>query len=100
MWLEISGEKRQNDPVEAGVRQLRDHLSRYLDAVRGGAEVVVTEHGRAVARLVPLDRPRVFDQLVAEGVITPAAVPKRERRRPVVEDNAGTVSDLVADERR
>ena len=38
--------------MEAGVRELRDHLSRYLNEVRDGNEVTVTDHGKAVARLV------------------------------------------------
>jgi prevent-host-death family protein len=36
-----------------GVRELRQNLSRYLDAVKQGSALVVTEHGREVARLVP-----------------------------------------------
>jgi prevent-host-death family protein len=36
-----------------GVRELRQNLSRYLDRVKAGEPFVVTERGRAVARLVP-----------------------------------------------
>jgi prevent-host-death family protein len=36
-----------------GVRQLRQNLSRYLDRVKRGEALVVTERGREVARLVP-----------------------------------------------
>jgi antitoxin (DNA-binding transcriptional repressor) of toxin-antitoxin stability system len=35
------------------VRELRQNLSRYLDRVKAGESLVVTEHGREVARLVP-----------------------------------------------
>ena len=85
--------------MEAGVRELRDHLSRYLDLVRAGREVTVTDHGKAVARLVPLDQPRPLDRLVAEGLVTPARAPKRSRSAGAVASD-GTVSDLVADQRR
>ncbi len=85
--------------MEAGVRELRDHLSRYLAAVRQGEEITVTDHGRAVARLVPLDAPRPFDRLVAEGLITPASAPKRPRSGRGIAAK-GTVSDLVAEQRR
>lgn len=37
-----------------GVRELRQNLSRYLDRVKDGESLIVTEHGREVARLVPL----------------------------------------------
>jgi prevent-host-death family protein len=36
-----------------GVRDLRQNLSRYLERVKAGEDLVVTEHGRVVARLVP-----------------------------------------------
>jgi prevent-host-death family protein len=36
-----------------GVRELRQNLSKYLDRVKAGENLVVTEHGREVARLVP-----------------------------------------------
>ena len=36
-----------------GVRELRQNLSRYLDRVKAGEDLLVTEHGRVVARLVP-----------------------------------------------
>ncbi len=37
-----------------GVRGLRQNLSRYLDRVKAGEDLVVTEHGREIARLVPV----------------------------------------------
>ncbi|MEN3281359.1 MAG: hypothetical protein V7607_2499 [Solirubrobacteraceae bacterium] len=36
-----------------GVRELRQNLSRYLERVKEGEALVVTERGREVARLVP-----------------------------------------------
>ncbi len=37
----------------AGVRQARQDFSSLLDDVRKGREIVITERGRPVARLVP-----------------------------------------------
>lgn len=85
--------------MEAGIRDLRDHLSRYLDFVRDGQEVTVTDHGKAVARLVPLDRPRPLDRLIAEGLVTPASISKRARTTRGIAAK-GAVSDLVAEQRR
>jgi prevent-host-death family protein len=36
-----------------GLRELRSRLSESLREVKGGRELVVTERGRAVARIVP-----------------------------------------------
>ena len=42
----------------AGVREARQDLTSLLDDVRAGREVVITDRGRPVARLVPV-RPRL-----------------------------------------
>ena len=42
----------------AGVREARQNLSALLDEVKKGREIVITEHGRPVAKLVPAGRPR------------------------------------------
>jgi prevent-host-death family protein len=80
--------------VEVGIRALRDHLSEFVERVRAGEEVVVTDRGRAVARLVPIGHERVVDRLIREGLVEPA--PVGERRRPRRRVAAGeAVSDLV-----
>lgn len=40
-----------------GVRELKSGLSRYLKRVRAGARVTVTERGRPIATLGPVDLP-------------------------------------------
>ena len=84
--------------AEVGVRELRDHLSRYLAQVQDGDEVVVTDHGRAVARLVGLTGQRPLDRLIADGIVTPASNGRQRPRRRVAA--RGSVSVLVAEQRR
>lgn len=85
--------------MEVGIRELRAHLSRYVEQVRGGDEVVVTDRGTAVARLVPLDGELKLDRLIREGVVTPA--PSRgPRTLPEPIEGAGPLSDLVLGDRR
>ena len=43
---------------EIGTFQAKTHLSRLLDEVAAGAEVVITRRGVAVARLFPVVPPR------------------------------------------
>jgi prevent-host-death family protein len=85
---------------EVGVRELKNHLSSYLQRVQAGEEVVVTEHGRPVARLTSLT-PEVdhLAVLVAAGIVRRSSAPRRLPSRKVRVDGA-TVSDLVADQRR
>ncbi len=37
-----------------GIAELKAHLSRYLEQVKHGQEIVITERGLPVAKLVPL----------------------------------------------
>jgi len=92
-------ESRYTGRVEVGIRELRNRLSHYVSAVRAGDEVTVTDHGKAVARLVPLAGGRRLERLIAEGLVTPAPSAKSPRNRSGIEC-AGTVSDLVAEQRR
>lgn len=84
--------------MEVGVRALRDGLSKHLAEVRKGHTVTVTDHGRPVARIVPVDQPSTLERLVAEGVVRPPLRRRRGTPRPVPAD--GPVSDLVAEQRR
>jgi prevent-host-death family protein len=84
--------------MEVGVRELRDNLSRYLDRVRSGEEMVVTDRGRAIARVLPMGTDRVLDQLITDGVVTAARKQSRRLPRPI--KAAGTVSDLAAEQQR
>lgn len=84
--------------VSVGVRELRDGLSRHLAAVREGHTITVTDHGRPVARIVPVGVPTKLEHLIAEGKVTPAG--RRRRALPPAVSTGGTVSDLVAEQRR
>jgi prevent-host-death family protein len=84
--------------MDVGVRELRDGLSRHLASVREGHVITVTDHGRPVARIVPVGVPTKLEQLVAEGKVTPAQQRKRVRPKPI--KTLGTVSDLVDEQRR
>lgn len=67
------GEATKSSTLQVGVRELRQNLSVYLDRVKEGERLEVTEHGRPVALLVPLpadDDP--LDRLIAEGRAIPA----------------------------
>ncbi len=84
--------------TEVGIRELRDHLSRYLDRVQDGEEVVVTDRGRAIARVLPMNGERTIDRLIAQGLVTPARQRRRTRPKPL--KTVGSVSDLVPEQRR
>ena len=59
--------------ARVGVRELRQNLSVYLDRVKAGEVLEVTEHGHPVALFSPLSGPATaLEQMVAAGRATPA----------------------------
>jgi len=73
-----------NRPARVGVRELRQNLSVYLDRVKAGETLEVTEHGRPVARLAPNppERMSILDQMIADGRATPAKGNRRNLPMP------------------
>lgn len=66
-----------------GVRELRQHASRYLAMVRRGETVEVTDRGSLVALLVPpAPATQARDRLVASGRLIPASNPTGRVRSP------------------
>lgn len=85
---------------EVGVRELHDQLSRYVRHAAEGGEVVVTMRGRRVARLSAIDEGDPLADLRARGLIEEPARPKRRRAGSSRIKSGGSVSDLVAEQRR
>ncbi|HEY1734098.1 MAG TPA: prevent-host-death protein, partial [Acidimicrobiales bacterium] len=71
----------------------------YLAAVGQGDELIVTDRGRAVAKITPIGATRTIDQLIAEGIVTPAGAAKRPARRRRIKAE-GPVASLVTAQRR
>jgi prevent-host-death family protein len=83
-----------------GVRELRQHASRYLDRVKLGETVEVTERGRLVALLVPPDPARdARAQLIADGRLIPASRALALPVRVVANRSTQDVLDDLRDDR-
>jgi prevent-host-death family protein len=64
---------RDDRPARVGVRELRQNLSVYLDRVKEGEALDVTERGQVVARLSPnRGNDSLYDQMVEDGRISRA----------------------------
>ena len=90
-----------NQVMDVAVTDLRAHLSEWLDRARAGNEVVITDRGVPVARLLGLATTATLERLAAEGVIGRAAA----ARRPVASGRARLrprrpLSAIVSDQRR
>ena len=92
--------------TSAGIRELKDNLSRYVRRSEAGERIAVTAHGRVVAELGPPPRaaqpghPTSYDALVAAGVVRPPL----ESGDPLADWprfrlRAGTVAALIESDR-
>jgi prevent-host-death family protein len=87
--------------LEVGIRELREHLSRYIAQVSDGRSIVVTDRGKPVARLIGVDQiPPSLQRMIDEGLVrmptqpaTPAASWKPVKAH-------GSVSELLLEQRR
>ena len=87
--------------MDVAVSVLRAELADWIERVRTGEEVVVTDRGTPVARLIAVDAAPLLEQLTRQGVLgrpqraarpTASGASRARAQRPV--------SELVSDQRR
>ncbi|HEV8395222.1 MAG TPA: type II toxin-antitoxin system prevent-host-death family antitoxin [Vicinamibacterales bacterium] len=86
-----------------GIRELKANLSRHLKRVRSGTRLVVTERGRAIASIQPIQTRDDVDwahALVAAGRAHWSGGKPEGAIRPVPIKGGKTVSDAVIEDRR
>lgn len=91
--------------TDIGIRELKAKLSECVRRAREGERIIVTDRGRPVAQLTPLDDSTLDDlarieQGVAEGWITP---PKRRGGfkgvRPMLTSDGPTIMEMLDEDR-
>jgi len=84
-----------DDANVVGIRELRDHLSAYLERVKAGESLTITEHGRPIARLIGSALPAGLVEMLARGEATLPTRPLSDLRtiRPIKFD--GSTQDLI-----
>jgi antitoxin (DNA-binding transcriptional repressor) of toxin-antitoxin stability system len=89
--------------MEVGIRRFRLHLSAYLERVRGGETIIVTDRGAPIARVekvTPDAPPAAVQRLVQSGRLT---YKPRSGTLPTPVDlpaGAKTSTDYLAEQRR
>jgi|SRR5665647_88542 len=63
--------------MDVAISTLRAELSTWIERARSGEEVVVTERGTPVARLLAVDTAPLLNQLITSGVLSK---PRRDDR--------------------
>jgi len=55
--------------ISAGIKELKAKLSSYIDTVNKGEQVIITEHGKEVAIIIPISKERrAINSLVSAGI--------------------------------
>jgi prevent-host-death family protein len=84
-----------------GIRELRQHASRYLEEVKAGAVIEVTERGKLVALLVsPTPAVTSRDRLIVSGRLIPARGELQLPQRRHVASGEHTASEELAEVRQ
>jgi prevent-host-death family protein len=87
-----------------GIAELKASLAEYLARVKAGEEVLVTDRGRPVARIVPVvgPSPEGMEDLIRKGVVRPPRrpVPDAWWTEDLPEDRSGAVRREIVAERR
>lgn len=87
--------------MDVAITELRNRLGHWIDAARDGDDVVITERGTPVARIVALGSTSTIDRLTEQGLISRPARTTRpvagDRHRPTPKR---PVADIVSEQRR
>lgn len=91
--------------INAGIKELKNNLSRYLSQVKAGAEIQITERGKPIARIVKEYRGRQLSRialrpLVENGLIV---LPSRQINKDqlvAVKITGKHASEIVIEDRR
>lgn len=90
--------------TSVGIRELKDHLSKYVRQAEAGDVVLVTDRGKVVAELAPpgtTSRPDIHPGLLEmerKGLVRLATRPNHPslyRRMPHVDLGGKTIEDLM-----
>jgi prevent-host-death family protein len=89
------------EQTRVGIRELKEHLSKYMAQVKQGQSIVITEHGKPVGRIVP-EGQSLEDRVEAlrqAGVIAWDGRKLKRIKPPAVNKSDKLVSDIVVEMR-
>ena len=87
------------DKVTVGVRDLKAHLSEILRLVKRGQTILITDHGQAIGRILPIN-PSLKERLQSlqeAGLLVWNGQTLPPLDSPVINNSGKLVSDLVVE---
>jgi len=91
--------------INAGIKELKNQLSRYLSYVKKGEDILITERGKVIARIIQENDKRIslrkdLHPLIMTGLVT---YPSRKLNKDIpdpIEVPGKPISDIVIEDRR
>ena len=91
--------------IIVGVKKAKDSLSRLLSKVKSGEEVLITERGKPVARLIEAGQsfdsvPKKLEKLAVEGVVELPVQGIRKSPSCLAGSKGMAAAEMVIEDRR
>jgi len=76
------------EPSRVGIREAKIHLSRFLQMVKNGSEIILTERGKPVGKMVPVQQMELplserLKQLENKGIIGSRQIKEEIKLSPI-----------------
>ncbi len=87
--------------ITVGTRELKNHLSRYLQRVKAGETIIITERGNPVGQIMPIqhDLTDRLKKLAEAGMIEWNGESLKPYQPKVVNRSEHQLSDLISEDR-
>lgn len=87
-----------------GIKEIKNNLSRYLARVKAGEEIMITERGRPIARIIRENGKtneirQALGPLIENGLIAMPTQPINKEPSPRIKAAGKSTSEMVAKDR-
>jgi prevent-host-death family protein len=82
-----------------GIRDLKTHLSEYIQRVKSGQSIVITDHGKPVGRILPvgMSLDERIEELRKAGLVEWSGMKLRDIRPSAINRGDKLASDIVVE---
>jgi prevent-host-death family protein len=89
----------------AGVKEVKNNLSRYLARVKSGEEILITERGKPIARIIKESEKNnsirsTLNPLIEKGLITMPSQRIKKNEPARIKTTGKPTAEMVAEDRR
>jgi len=89
----------------AGIKDIKNNLSRYLARVKSGEEILITERGKPIARIIKENEKKnairqALDPLIEKNMVSMPDQPIGRQAPTRIETAGKSTSNMLAEDRR